>query len=185
MAFTGLVQANNLSDVTSAEAAWDNLGNGVSYVINGATVSGVVIKGADIAALNGISRVSAKDLLLLKGLTSNAQARLNTINTQTASGIALQSNALLKASPTSEGDYSINGTLFAQSLRINNVNASSLVTAPFSGSTATTAIYLDRLIFDSAITIGGTVASGTVTSPEVAIPVRDGDYIYYLKAGQL
>jgi len=77
MAFIGLVQENNLNDVASAEIAWDNLGNGISYIIDNTTISGVVIKGGDILALNGVSRVSARDLLLLKGLTSNVQPRLN------------------------------------------------------------------------------------------------------------
>jgi hypothetical protein len=184
MVFIGLVQENNLSDVASAEATWDNLGNGISYIINGTTVSGVVIKGADILALNGVSRVSARDLLLLKGLTSAAQPRLNTISVQIASGIVLQNNALPKASPTSSGDYSLNGNLSVQSLRINNVNVQSLSTTPFSGGTATTSIYLDDLIFTDNITIENSVSSGTVASPDLAIPVRDGDLVYYIKAGQ-
>lgn len=184
MAFIGLSQANNLSDVSSTETAWDNLGDGLNYTINGVTTSGIVVKGADIFALNGVSRISARDLLLLRGLTSNAQIRLNTISAQIASGIVLQNNALLKASPTSSGNYSLNGNLSVQSLRINSINARSLSSSPFTGNTATTAIYLDQLTFNSAITMGGTVASGTVTVPDLAIPVRDGDYIYYLKAGQ-
>lgn len=184
MAFAGLVAAKNLEDVASAEIAWDNLGNGISYTIDGVTTSGVVIKGADILALNGVSRVSARDLLLLKGLTSNAQIRLNTIAAQIASGITLQNNALLKASPTSSGDYSLNGSLSVQSLRINNVNVQSLSTSPFSGSTATTNIYIDRLVVTTGITIQNQIGSGTVASPEVAIPIEENGYIYYLKAGQ-
>jgi hypothetical protein len=184
MAFIGLVQENNLNDVASAEIAWDNLGNGISYIINNTTISGVVINGGDILALNGVSRVSARDLLLLKGLTSNVQPRLNTISAQIASGIVLQNNALLRASPISAGNYSLNGNLSVQSLRINNVNVQSLSTTPFSGGTATTSIYLDELVFTDNITIENSVSSGTVASPELAIPVRDGDYVYYIKAGQ-
>ena len=105
MAFIGLVAAQNLSDVSSAESTWDNLGASISYTFNNVTTSGVVIKGADVLAVTGISRVSARDLLLLNGLTSNAQTRLNTVSQQVASGIILLNNALLRASPLSVGDY--------------------------------------------------------------------------------
>ena len=184
MAFAGLVAAENLKDAGSAEIAWDNLGDGISYIINDVTISGVVIKGADILALNGVSRVSARDLLLLNGLTSNVQARLNTISAQIASGIVLQDNALLKASPSSLGDYSLNGNLAFQSIRINNIPAQSLSSSPFSGSTATTNILLDRLVFTSGFTVQNTIASGTVASPELGLPVEDNGIVYYLKAGQ-
>jgi hypothetical protein len=184
MAFAGLVASRNLSDVASAESAWDNLGNGISYFINNVTVSGVVIKGADILALNGVSRVSARDLLLLKGLTSNAQPRLNTIAAQVASGVVLQNNALLKASPSSIGDYSLNGVLSVQSLRINGNNAQSLSSSPFASGVATTNIFLDRLIASSGVVVQNAITSGTVASPETAIPIEEAGYIYYLKAGQ-
>ena len=45
MAFVGLVAAQNLSDVSSAESTWDNLGASISYTFNNVTTSGVVIKG--------------------------------------------------------------------------------------------------------------------------------------------
>lgn len=184
MAFVGLVANQNLADVSSAEIAWDNLGAGISYTFNNVTTSGVVVKGADILAITGINRVSARDLLLLKGLTSNAQVRLNTISQQVASGIALQSNALLRASPSSVGDYSLDGNLSAQSIRINGVPVQSLSTSPFSGTTASASVLLDNVIISNNFTVQNTTSSGTVSSPEVAIPVSDGGYIYYLKAGQ-
>lgn len=184
MAFIGLTSANNLSDVASAELAWDNLGESISYTINNITTSGVIIKGADILALNGVSRISARDLLLLRGLTSNAQIRLNTISQQIASGITLQNNALLKASPTSTGNYFLDGSLVFSSARINNIAAKSLSTSPFSGSTATTSIYLDKLIITNNFTMQNSTVSGSVASPELAIPIEDDGYIYYIKAGQ-
>ena len=184
MAFVGLTLANNLSDVASAELVWDNLGENISYTINGITTSGVVIKGADILALNGISRISARDVLLLHGLTSNAQVRLNTISQQIASGIVLQDNALLKASPTSAGDYTLSGSLIFSSVRINNITAQSLSTSPFASGVATTSIYLDKVIVASGFKVQNTTASGSVASPELAIPIEDNGYIYYIKAGQ-
>jgi len=184
MAFVGLVAAQNLSDVSSAESTWDNLGASISYTFNNVTTSGVVVKGADILAITGISRVSARDLLLLRGLTSNVQIRLNTVSQQVASGIVLQNNALLRASPSSVGDYSLNGNLAVQNLQINGVAVQSLATAPFSGNTASTSILLDNVIVSSGFTVQNALSIGTVAEPEVAIPVRDGNYIYYLKAGQ-
>lgn len=184
MAFAGLVAAENLADVVSSEDAWTNIGNGISYTINGVTTNSVIITGGDILALNGVSRVSARDLLFTAGLTSNAQSRLTTIAAQIASGIVLQNNALLKASPTSSGLYSLIGNLAFQSIKINNVNAQSLSTSPFSSGSGTTSIYLDRVVVSSGWTVNNTITSGTVNSPELAIPVEDGDYIYFLRAGQ-
>jgi hypothetical protein len=184
MAFAGLVASQNLSDVSSAEIAWDNIGDGITYFINNTTVSGITIKGADILALNGVSRVSARDLLLLQGLTSAAQPRLTTIASQVGSGVVLQSNALLKASPTSIGNYSLNGSLSVQSLSINGVGAKSLSTSPFSGGSAIANIYLDTAIVGSGVTIQNAITSGTITAPEIAIPIEEAGYIYYLKAGQ-
>lgn len=184
MAFVGLIAANNLSDVTDVETVWDNLGNGISYTINDVTTGGVVIKGKDILALAGAGDLRTQDFLFLKGLTSNAQARLTTVQNQTSSGIALQNNALLKASPTSSGTYALNGNLSFQSLRINNNPVQSLASSPFSGSTATTSIYFNRLIVSSGWTVQNAITSGLVNSPETAIPVEDGSFIYYLKAGQ-
>lgn len=146
--------------------------------------TGIAIKGADVLAITGISRLSTRDILLLNGLTSNVQTRLNTASQQISSGIVFQNNALPKASPISEGDYSINSTLKAQSLRINNIPVQSLATTPFSGSTATTPILLNDAIITNIFTMQGAVSSGVVSSPSIAIPVRDGNYVYYLKAGQ-
>jgi hypothetical protein len=184
MAFVGLVANRNLADAGSAEIAWDNLGAGISYTFNNVTTSGVVIRGADILAITGINRVSARDLLLLQGLTSNAQTRLNTISQQVASGVVLQNNALLRASPSSIGNYSLNGNLSAQSIRINGVPVQSLTTSPFSGATAIASVLLDNVIISSNFTVQNTTSLGTISSPEVAIPVADGGYIYYLRAGQ-
>jgi hypothetical protein len=184
MTFAGLVAAKNLSDVASIEEAWDNIGNGITYTINNVTTSGVVIRGGDIFALNGVSRVTARDLLLLRGLTSNAQPRLNTIANQIASGIALQNNALLRASPTSSGNYSLNGNLAFANVLINGNAAQSRADSPFSGNTATAKIVLDEVIVASGLKVESAIVSGVVSSPDKAIPIKDGGYIYFLKAGQ-
>ena len=56
MALPGLISANNLSDVASIEATWDNLGNGVQYTITGVTT--ITIKGKDIFALSNVRNTS-------------------------------------------------------------------------------------------------------------------------------
>jgi len=120
----------------------------------------------------------------LHGLTSNAQIRLSTISNQIASGIVLQDNALLKASPISVGNYVLSGGLVFSSVRINSITAQSLSTSPFASGVATTSIYLDKVIIASGFKIQNTTVSGSVASPELAIPVEDNGYIYYIKAGQ-
>lgn len=184
MTFAGLVAAKNLSDVASVEEAWNNIGDGITYAINDITTSGLVIKGADIFALNGVSRVTTRDLLLLRGLTANAQPRLNTIADQISSGITLQNNALLRASPASSGDYTLDGNLSFTNVLINGIAVQSLSSAPFSGDTATTKITLDEVVVASGFKVESSVSSGVVASPDKAIPIRDNGYIYYLKAGQ-
>lgn len=185
MTFAGLVSDKNLSDVSSVEQTWDNLGASFSYKIGSVTTSGATVVGADILALNGIGRLSTRDLLLLNGLTSDAQPRLNTIAAQIASGIFLQNNALLRASPTSSGDYSIDGNLSFQTLNINGLQVQSLSTAPFSGNTATTEIKLQKIYVDSGLVMQDPIVSGTVNSPELAIPIETDELLFaYIKAGQ-
>lgn len=67
----------------------------------------LTVKGKDILALNGVSRVSTRDFVLIKGLTSPAQPRITTAAQNAASGITLRDAALLRNAPSSEGDYSV------------------------------------------------------------------------------
>jgi hypothetical protein len=60
----------------------------------------------------------------------------------------------------------------------------SLTTSLFSGATAIASVLLDNVIISSNFTVQNTTNPGTISSPEVAIPVADGGYIYYLRAGQ-
>jgi hypothetical protein len=71
-----------------------------------------------------------------------------------------------------------------QSLKINGSQAQSLSSSPFASGVAGTSIYLDRLIVDSGVVFQNAITSGTIASPEVAIPIEEDGYIYYLKAGQ-
>ena len=184
MSLPGLVRAKNLSDVEDKENAWDNLCNGISYTIGGSTSTGVVIKGKDILALEDISEVDVKELVYLSGLSSAAQPRLTTIAANVATATQLQSQSLLKASPQSTGNYQINGTLTASSLQINGFGVGSISTSPFSGSSSTALIRVSGVVADTSFKLDATVTSGSLSSPERAIPIEtDGMYLY-VRAGQ-
>lgn len=186
MALPGLVAANNLSDVEDREKAWDNLGNGISYEISGVTTSGVIIKGGDILALNGVNNTSTKDFIRIKGLTASAQPRLNTAANNTASGVARQLIAMPRNAPTTSGNYIFSETtvLSGTTLAINGTNASSIATSPFSGSTAIAPIALSSLSLQSNFRITEAMTSGTLGNPEIAIPYEADEFVFFIKAGQ-
>jgi hypothetical protein len=184
MALFGLVRADNLADVTDRERVWDNLGNGINYTISGITTSGVVIKGRDILALEGVRNTSTRDFIFIKGLLSAAQPRLTAAAASVASGTVLRDNALLKASPTSTGNYAIpRAFLDASSLRINGIQAASISTAPFSGSTATVPLSISTLSAPVNFRFTQAMSSGTITGDR-AIPIDTASFILYAKAGQ-
>ena len=90
------------------------------------------IKGQDVLALEGVRNTSTRDFIFIKGLLSAAQPRLTAAAASVASGTVLRDNALLKASPTSTGNYAITRAfLDASSLRINGIQAASISTVPF------------------------------------------------------
>jgi hypothetical protein len=180
MTLPGLVAAKNLADVADRERAWGNLGNGI------ATPSGTItIKGKDILALNGVSRASTRDFVFIKGLTSAAQPRITTAAQNAASGTALRDLALLRNAPSSEGDYSVpRGVFDAGTLKINGIQAASLSSSPFSGSTALFPISIGTMELSSNFRLATTFPSGTVASPERALPVETTSLVLYAKAGQ-
>jgi hypothetical protein len=139
----------------------------------------------DILALNGASRASAVDFIRTKGLVSPAQPRISAAVAATSSGTALQNNALLKASPVSEGDYALSrGVLDGGSLQVNGVGVASISGSPFSGFTATAPLLISSLGMPQEFRIDETMPSGTIAVPERAIPVETGNLILYAKAGQ-
>jgi hypothetical protein len=144
------------------------------------------IKGKDILALNGASRASTRDFVFIKNLRSPAQPRITTAAQNAASGIALQNAAMRKASPTTIGNYffSPGVTLSGVSTRINGTPALSIATSPFSGSTATTSILLQELQPQVNWRITEPMPSGTIASPEFAIPFETNDFVLFMKAGQ-
>jgi hypothetical protein len=143
------------------------------------------IKGKEILALNGVSRASTRDFVFIKGLTSAAQPRITTAAQQAASGTVLRDLALLRNAPSSEGDYSVPRGIFdAGTLKINGIQAASLSSSPFSGSTALFPISIRTMELSSNFRLATTFPSGTVASPERALPVETSSLVLYAKAGQ-
>jgi multisubunit Na+/H+ antiporter MnhF subunit len=143
------------------------------------------IQGDDILELVGARLAATSDFVRIKGLTTLAQPRLTTAAANTASGAALRDNALLKASPSSEGDYFLSrGTLDGQSLRVNGLNIASLSGSPFSGSTASCPLLISSFAAPTNLRINNAMASGTLAFPERAIPIETDQFIFYAKAGQ-
>jgi len=144
------------------------------------------IKGKDILALNGVSRASTRDFVFIKGLASPAQPRITTAAQNTASGTALRDAAMLKASPTTSGNYFFSSsiTLSGVSTRINNTPALSIATSPFSGSTATAPILLRELQPQANWRITEPMPAGAIASPDLAIPFETADFLLFMKAGQ-
>jgi hypothetical protein len=144
------------------------------------------IKGKDTLALNSASNASTRDFVFIKGLSTSAQPRLTTAAQQVASGTVFQDAAMLKASPTTSGNYLFSSgiTLSGVSTRINGTPALSIATSPFSGSTATASILLRELQPQTNWRITEPMPSGTIASPEFAIPFETNDFVLFMKAGQ-
>ena len=183
MTFPGLVKANNLSDIGDKEKAWDNLGSNISATV--VLPFFFTIKGKDILALNNVRAVSPRDFILIKGLSTPVQPRLNVARQNTASGVALSNTLLLKQSPSSIGAYAIlNGALNAQQLKINSIQASSLSSSPFSGSDALFPLSITTMELSSNFRLVPLFSSGTVLSPTIGMPVETGEFFLYAKTGQ-
>ena len=144
------------------------------------------IKGKDILALKEVNRASTRDFIFIKGLTSNAQARITTASQYTASGVALRNAAMLKVAPTTSGNYFFSSglTLSGATCQINGTNALSIATSPFSSSTATVPLLFAGLRPQANWRFTEPMASGTVTAPEAAIPIETEDFLLFMKAGQ-
>jgi len=143
------------------------------------------IKGKDILALNGVSNASVRDFVFIKGLSAPAQPRLTTAAQQVASGTALRDLALLRNAPSSEGDYFVpRGVFDGGALKINGIQTASLSSSPFSGSTALFPISIRTMELSSNFRLATTFPSGTIASPERAIPIETTSLVLYAKAGQ-
>jgi hypothetical protein len=136
--------------------------------------------------LKEVNRASTRDFIFIKGLTSNAQARITTASQYTASGVALRNAAMLKVAPTTSGNYFFSSglTLSGATCQINGTNALSIATSPFSSSTATVPLLFAGLRPQANWRFTEPMASGTVTAPEAAIPIETEDFLLFMKAGQ-
>jgi hypothetical protein len=141
--------------------------------------------GRDILALNQVRNTSPRDFIFIKGLSSSVQSRLNVATQSAASGATLSNAFLLKQSPSSVGAYSIlNGTLNAQQLKINGVQASSLSSSPFFGSTALFPLSITTMELCDNFRFVPLFSSGTVVSPTIGMPVETSEFFLYAKTGQ-
>ena len=184
MALPGLVAANNLGDAADREAVWGNLGASVTATVSGVNVF-IVIEGNDILELTGARIASVADFVRIKDLTTTAQPRLTTAAANAGSGTVLRDNALVKVSPSSEGDFFITrGTLDGQSLRVNGLGIASISGSPFSGSTASCPLSISSFAAPTNLRLNNAMTSGTLAFPEKAIPIETNDFILYAKAGQ-
>ena len=184
MTLPGLVAARNLSDVVDREKAWDSLGSSIFASLPSGIIS-FTIKGRDILALEGVRNTSVRDFVHIKGLSALAQPRISAAATAAASGAILRDNALLKASPSSIGNYSFpRGFLDGQNLQVNGLSVASISTSPFSGNTATVPLSFSFFGVPANWRFSQPMASGTITSPDKAIPVETDAFIFYAKAGQ-
>ena len=153
--------------------------------VSASPTAAITIKGDDILELVGARLAATSDFVRIKELATPAQPRLTTAAANTASGAALRDNALLKASPSSEGDYFLSrGTLDGQSLRVNGLNIASLSGSPFSGSTASCPLLISSFAAPTNLRLDNAMASGTLAFPERAIPIETDQFIFYAKAGQ-
>ena len=149
-----------------------------------ATVS-LAIEGDDILELTGARIASVADFVRIKNLTAPAQPRLTAAAANAGSGIALRDDALVKASPSSEGDFFITrGTLDGQSLRVNGLAIASISGSPFSGSTASCPLSISSFAAPTNLRLNNAMTSGTLAFPEKAIPIETDQFILYAKAGQ-
>jgi len=144
------------------------------------------IKGKDIAALKEVNKASTRDFVFIKGLTSRAQPRITTASQYTSSGVALRNVAMLRNAPTTSGNYFFSSglTLSGITCKINGTNALSIATSPFSSSSATVPLLFAGLQPQANWRFTEPMVSGTVASPEKAIPIENDDFLLFIKAGQ-
>ena len=145
----------------------------------------ITVTGRDILALKGVSNVSTRDFVFIKGLSSSVQPRLTAISQNTTAAVALAGSKLLKTSPISIGNYFVSsGNLNASGLKINGIRALSLSSSPFSGSTALFPLTFTTMELSSNFRLVPLFAPGTIASPTVAVPIETNDLYLYAKAGQ-
>ncbi len=189
MTLPGLVAANNLLDVADREVAWTNLGRNIRATVpsgGGTATITFSIVGADILALNGVSAVDVREFVFIKGLTGYVQPRITTAANNTTLAATLRNRAMPKASPTTTGNYIFQppAVVSGNSMLINGTPARSIVTSPFSGSTALFPIVLSEFRPQANWRIAEILASGILSSPESAIPFETSDFVLFMKAGQ-
>lgn len=178
----GLIAANNLSDVASVDKTWDNLGDNVTFTVNG-TPYAINITGEDIIQISGAHLADKEDFYQLRGLTSPAQPRINNASFLVASGTAFNDSRLRKDDPVSSGLYVLNpGTLSGVSVQTNGVSIGSIGGSPFSASGAISPISLGHVQLTSDTRVVDVFSSGTLASGIKGIPLEYSNLILYIRA---
>jgi hypothetical protein len=181
----GLAAANNLSDITSVDKAWDNLGNNVTFTVSG-TPYNINVTGEDIIQISGARSARPDDFRQLKGLSSPVQPRLNSASFLVASGVGLDSTRLAKTNPVSSGNYYLTqGSLSGVAVQTNGVTIGSIGGSPFAASTAVSPIYVSQLKLTADLRGSDTFGSGVLASGVKGVPVEYGDLILYVRTGPL
>jgi hypothetical protein len=167
-----------LQDVTLKALSTSGVVSNFSYSFS--------IKGKDILALSNVSNASVRDFVFIKKLTAKAQQRITTASQNTILGTTRRDAAMPKTAPVTAGNYlfSTGSSLSGVTYQINGNNALSLSTSPFSGSDATVPLLLSSLKPQANWRISEAMVNGTITSPEIAIPIETNDLLLFMKAGQ-
>lgn len=153
--------------------------------INGTLTSYQTITGKDVLNLNNVKAVSPRDFVFVRGLTSSAQSRLTTAFVNTTSGVTMASAKLLKLSPSSVGNYfASSGSLSAQNLKINGIQAASLSSTPFSGTTALFPLNITSVEMSSNFRLAPSFSAGVVSSPSIGVLMETSEFLLYGKVGQ-
>jgi len=178
----GLILVNNLSDVDSVDKVWDNLGNNVTFTVNG-TDYNIDVTGEDILQISGVFLVNKDDLLQLRGILSDVQPRLNQAQQLVQSGGVVDNTRLFSSNPSSSGNFILTqGSLSGVNIQVNGVDIGSLSGSPFVGSGSVSPIFLKDLNLTDDTRVVEPFASGTLASGVKGVPVDYGSLILYIRA---
>lgn len=154
----------------------------VSSVI-ASSASGLSLSGNDISAINGLSEVGIVNILQVASLKSHAQSRLTALTSSGQQIVASGQTLLPSSSPSSSGTYFVN-SISASGYSINGNPLNSVSGSPFSGSTATVPIVVQSLI-PNKFTTNSSLASGSLSTPTLAIPIDYNGFYVMLVAGKV
>lgn len=160
----GLINSNNLSDVSSASSARSNLGLGNAAVLDTGTTAGDVIvldSSAKLPAIDGSQLTNLSvggGAITLDNFTGDNSTTAFTVTTDpnSADNLLVTINGLMQRPTT---DYTVSGTTLT------------FTTAPFTGANISA-----RLVGDGSSSSGGGSSGGTVAATGGNTVVESGGY---------